>query len=358
MGLPFLNKKSWHTGSFKNIEQVWIAEEKHREKLKKQEELKKKLVEEKYNEDFKKLQVEAGLIPRSELDKMDWMYNFYGHGEAENNAEEYLLGKKVEKIGEEDKNVASLKNRKMRFNDTIDDTNDNKNDANEDFIRIQEDPLFQIRREEMMRKQQILNNPVKMKAILQELEAKEKIHKERKKKRKEKKEKKKKKKSKDRKSRSRSRSKSKKKRKKEKKGKEREDSTSVSSHNDDKMFNDFVKKRLGPLVEFDEDTYRLRFTAKHKFKNNDRRKMTKEEKDDLLKAMKRNAEMYEKKKLEAHIMDLAEDEKNEKKGKPNFLQEYSKGVVDRKGVDQLAENLNRSRYFVDQNAVRRDDYDV
>lgn len=355
MGLPFLNKKSWHTGSFKNIEQVWIAEEKQREKLKKQEELRKKLIEEKYNEDFKKLQVEAGLIPRSELDKMDWMYNFYGHGDAENNAEDFLMGKKVEKLGPEDKSITSLKNRRMRFNDTVDDTQDNKNDPNEDFIKIQEDPLFQIRKEELARKQQILNNPVKMKAILKELELKEERHKKRKKRKKEKKDKKKKKSRK--RSRSRSRSKSKKKRKKKSRRNEGE-STSVSSHNDDKMFNDFVKKRLGPLVDFDEDTYRLRFTAKHKFKNNDRKKMTKEEKDDLLNAMKRNADMYEKKKLEAHMMDLADDEESEKKGKPKFLQEYSKGVVDRKGVDQLAENLNRGRYFADKNVVRRDDYDV
>lgn len=357
MGLPFLNKKSWHTGSFKNIEQVWIAEEKHREKLKKQEELRKKLIEEKYNEDFKKLQVEAGLIPRSELDKMDWMYNFYGHGEAENNAEDYLMGKKIEKIGPEDKNITTLKNRKMRFNETFDDTEDARNDPNEDFIKIQEDPLFQIRKEEMARKQQILNNPVKMKAILEELELKEEIRRKRKKKRKKDKKEKKKKKKKDKKrKRSRSRSKSKKKRKK--KSRDTDESTSVSSHNDDKMFNDFVKKRLGPLVEFDEDTYRLRFTAKHKFKNNDRRRMTKEEKDDLLNAMQRNAEMYEKKKLDAHMMDLDDDESKEKKGKPKFLQEYTKGVVDRKGVDQLAENLNRGKYFTDRNVVRRDDYGV
>jgi len=26
MGLSYLNKKSWHPGSFKNIEEVWKAE--------------------------------------------------------------------------------------------------------------------------------------------------------------------------------------------------------------------------------------------------------------------------------------------------------------------------------------------
>lgn len=100
MGLAFLNKKGWHTGAFKNIEEVWKAEEKEKDRKKRDEELKKKLVEEKYNNELKKMQVEAGLLPKSELDKMDWMYNFYDHANTKNNAEEYLLGKKVERVEE------------------------------------------------------------------------------------------------------------------------------------------------------------------------------------------------------------------------------------------------------------------
>ena len=103
MGLAFLNKKGWHTGAFKNIEEVWKAEEKEKERKRRDEELKKKLVEEKYNNELKKMQVEAGLLPKSELDKMDWMYNFYDHTNSKNNAEEYLLGKKVEKVEETSK---------------------------------------------------------------------------------------------------------------------------------------------------------------------------------------------------------------------------------------------------------------
>lgn len=104
MGLAFLNKKGWHTGAFKNIEEVWKAEEKEKERKKRDEELKKKLIEEKYNNELKKMQVDAGLLPKTELDKMDWMYNFYDHANAKNNAEEYLLGKKVERV-EETKNL-------------------------------------------------------------------------------------------------------------------------------------------------------------------------------------------------------------------------------------------------------------
>jgi len=31
MGLSYLSKKGWHPGSFQNIEEVWIAEEKRDE---------------------------------------------------------------------------------------------------------------------------------------------------------------------------------------------------------------------------------------------------------------------------------------------------------------------------------------
>ena len=74
MGLSFLNKKTWHPGSFNNIEKVWIAEQKHREQEKKTIENTKKLKEERQIEELKKLQVEAGLIPVSHLQRLDWMY--------------------------------------------------------------------------------------------------------------------------------------------------------------------------------------------------------------------------------------------------------------------------------------------
>jgi hypothetical protein len=39
MALKFLNKKGWHTGSLRNIENVWKAEQKHGAEQKKLEEL-------------------------------------------------------------------------------------------------------------------------------------------------------------------------------------------------------------------------------------------------------------------------------------------------------------------------------
>ncbi|EGR27064.1 hypothetical protein IMG5_202450 [Ichthyophthirius multifiliis] len=68
MGLDYLSKKNWHTGSIKNIAKVWEKEQKYIEKLKKQEEYTKKRHEEKTAYELKQLQVEAGLIPKSALD--------------------------------------------------------------------------------------------------------------------------------------------------------------------------------------------------------------------------------------------------------------------------------------------------
>jgi len=63
MGLGYLGKKTWHPGSFKNIEKVWIAEQNFKNQEKRKAELLKKLKEERASEDLKKLQVEAGIIP-------------------------------------------------------------------------------------------------------------------------------------------------------------------------------------------------------------------------------------------------------------------------------------------------------
>lgn len=54
-------------------------------------------MEEQHNEELKRIQVEAGLIPRSHLDRMDWMYdwgNKITQQEKEKNNEEFLTGKK------------------------------------------------------------------------------------------------------------------------------------------------------------------------------------------------------------------------------------------------------------------------
>jgi hypothetical protein len=47
MGLSYLSKKSWHPSSFQNIEKVWLAESKEKEKEQRHADRIKKLKEEK-----------------------------------------------------------------------------------------------------------------------------------------------------------------------------------------------------------------------------------------------------------------------------------------------------------------------
>lgn len=63
MALKFLNKKGWHTGSLRNIENVWKAEQKHDAEQKKLDELRKQIQEERERSEFRQLQEQAGLVP-------------------------------------------------------------------------------------------------------------------------------------------------------------------------------------------------------------------------------------------------------------------------------------------------------
>ena len=74
--------------------------------------------------------------------------------------EEYLLGKPIEA----EKNETDKNKFVPLFKEAI------GNDKNENFTLLHEDPFFAIMQEELKRKQEIIENPVKMKDIYQEIE--------------------------------------------------------------------------------------------------------------------------------------------------------------------------------------------
>ena len=74
MGLSYLAKKTWHPEKFSNIEKVHNAEQKKEDEERLKNERIKKLREERHIEDLKRMQVEAGIIPESSLQRLDWMY--------------------------------------------------------------------------------------------------------------------------------------------------------------------------------------------------------------------------------------------------------------------------------------------
>lgn len=99
MGLDYLNKKVWHPGSMKNIQKVWQVEQVQKQINKKARERAKKLLEEQHNDDLKRIQVEAGLIPRSHLDRMEWMYDWGNKINQNKTNQQFLTGKKEAEIG-------------------------------------------------------------------------------------------------------------------------------------------------------------------------------------------------------------------------------------------------------------------
>jgi hypothetical protein len=157
MGLAFLNKKSWHTGSFQNIEKVWIAEMKEEEKQRKTKEAQRRLKEEQHYEDLKRMQVEAGLIPKSHLQRLDWMYE--GGAIKNTSSEEYLLGKPVN-----ESETAKGEWRPTLCKESTANVN------NETFTKVHEDPLFAIMQEEQRRRKEIIHNPQRMRELKEEIE--------------------------------------------------------------------------------------------------------------------------------------------------------------------------------------------
>lgn len=157
MGLAFLNKKGWHTGSFQNIEKVWIAEMKDQEEKRLTQEAQRRLKEEQHYEDLKRLQVEAGLIPKSHLQRLDWMYE--GGAIKNTSSEEYLLGKPYS----EPETVKGEWRPTLCKESTA-------NQANEVFTKVHEDPYFAILQEEQRRRKEVTSNPQRMNELKKEIE--------------------------------------------------------------------------------------------------------------------------------------------------------------------------------------------
>ena len=167
MGLSFLNKKIWHPGSFANMEKTWVTEQRYREVEIRAIEKAKKIKEEKVIEEMKKIQVDKGLIPASQLNRLDFMYQCPDPEATQksNPNEDFLLGKRLDDNTDNIfmKNKIQKKNIVPMFADNY------ANPKNEDFVRIHEDPLYLILKEEQKQRKEIEQNPYKMKMILNDI---------------------------------------------------------------------------------------------------------------------------------------------------------------------------------------------
>jgi hypothetical protein len=163
MALKFLNKKGWHTGSLRNIETVWKAEQKHEAEQKKLEELKKQINDEREASEFRLLQEQAGLAPRQE--RLEFLYDAGLQVGKTSSTDEYLLGKPVEVAAEENQisKVASAPGSLFVEEKPV--------SANDTWRKLHSDPLLLIRQQEQAALARIKNNPVKMEQLRKEVQS-------------------------------------------------------------------------------------------------------------------------------------------------------------------------------------------
>ncbi|OAD62964.1 Pre-mRNA-splicing factor CWC25 like protein [Eufriesea mexicana] len=191
MGGGDLNlKKSWHPSTMKNIEKVWKAEQQQSQEKKKIAELKKEIEMEKDREDMKKYAMEQGVIEKKDDKKLDWMYK--GPNQLINR-EEYLLGRPIDKSFEQmtqvekDIELNQVPRNHVEHECIPPSLRFFSGNEQVDLARkMQEDPLYAIKKKEMETRNQLLKNPVKLKQLRQLLEQQSKKSKSEKKKKKKK----------------------------------------------------------------------------------------------------------------------------------------------------------------------------
>ncbi|XP_077237444.1 uncharacterized protein LOC143879139 isoform X2 [Tasmannia lanceolata] len=167
MALKFLNKKGWHTGSLRNIENVWKAEQKHDAEQKKLDELRKQILEERERSEFRLLQEQAGLVPKQE--RLDFLYDSglaVGKGSSDGfKALEPPPPSKVE--------ADTIASKTCAPGALFEDKPQSANDA---WRKLHSDPLLLIRQQEQEALSRIKNNPVQMAMIRKSVEVKESKH--------------------------------------------------------------------------------------------------------------------------------------------------------------------------------------
>eukprot|EP00826_Nyctotherus_ovalis_P021956 TRINITY_DN1717_c0_g1_i17.p1 TRINITY_DN1717_c0_g1~~TRINITY_DN1717_c0_g1_i17.p1 ORF type:complete len:319 (+),score=150.17 TRINITY_DN1717_c0_g1_i17:148-1104(+) len=305
MGLDFLNKKSWHPGSFENIEKVWLAEQAEKEKIKQFKEHQKKLKEERQDEDLKHAQVEAGLIPESYLKRMDWMYV---QSNTKQNTKEDLFGTLLKPSEEQEQ--------KKKLVPIVKDST--VNEEYEAFVRFHEDPLVEILKAQERAKAEVLDNPLKLKEIQREIALlKEGKHKSKDKKHK----------------------RHHHRRRKDSRDRSESRSRSRSRHRDrNPGRNHREKEELGPTKEL-KQSYRgvKEMEALRKRQKNSYRHLSEEERREKVEEMQRDAA-----RAKAALSEGKEEEKE--RVNPEFIRKMRTNVYAR-GKMSVEENIRRHKYY-------------
>ncbi|CAL9236862.1 unnamed protein product [Arabidopsis halleri] len=152
MALKFLNKKGWHTGSLRNIEKVWKAEQKHEAEQKKIEELRLQIQQEKERSEFRAIKEQAGLVPRRP-ERLEFLYDpeLLVVRENANSSEHGDSFQKQDQRARADPSSVSSRNKKKKQKQSIPGAlfdDDKTNFSNDSWRKFHSDPLLLIRQQE------------------------------------------------------------------------------------------------------------------------------------------------------------------------------------------------------------------
>ncbi|GAB4854586.1 hypothetical protein Ancab_023168 [Ancistrocladus abbreviatus] len=164
MALKFLNKKGWHTGSLRNIENVWKAEQKHEAEQKKLEELRKQIQEERERSEFRQLQEQAGLVPTQE--RLEFLYDSglaVGKGNSDGFKALETYPRPADEMAGSSSSMAAVPGALFE---------EKPQSANDAWRKLHSDPLLMIRQREQEALARIKNNPIKMAMIRKSVESK------------------------------------------------------------------------------------------------------------------------------------------------------------------------------------------
>ncbi|WFD25430.1 RNA-splicing factor [Malassezia nana] len=163
MGAGDLNvKKSWHPRLQKNQEKVWLQEQEAEAERKKLEELRKEREQERQMQELQRIHEAAGGKRRPE--RVEWMYatpaSSSGPSEAE--LEDYLLGKKrVDKLLQGNEAQQLMRDAEPAAQPDPDEVRASRDMA----IKIREDPLFAIKKQEQAMREMLMKDPTRLRQM-------------------------------------------------------------------------------------------------------------------------------------------------------------------------------------------------
>ncbi|KAK1814460.1 RNA-splicing factor [Friedmanniomyces endolithicus] len=174
MGGDLNLKKSWHPGIMSNQKRVWAEESKALEERKKTDQVLKERAEERAIQDLERMQEAAG--GRKRVDRVDWMYSGPGSGAGGGNGvggvseemEGYLLGKRNLQGLVKRSEAESLKREAAAAPEAgFMALNTNANSARDTMVKVSNDPMLAIKKQEQAAYEAMMNDPVRRRQLLQ-----------------------------------------------------------------------------------------------------------------------------------------------------------------------------------------------